>query len=71
MSLTFDAGPHVYTLDGVVVPSVTGILQASGLIDTLGHPRADPRRGETAGGRVVHEAVHFANENDLDVEAFP
>lgn len=67
--LTFDAGPHVYTLDGVVVPSVTGILQASGLIDFTGIPASILEVAKRRGS-IVHEAVHFFNEGDLDVEQF-
>lgn len=67
--LTFDPGPHVYTLDGIVVPSVTGILQASGLIDFTGIPESILEAARVRGSRV-HEAVHFFNEDDLDVEAF-
>lgn len=65
MALTFDAATHRYTLDGVVVPSVTGILKASGLIDFN-------RFTETARirGTVVHQAVELDNEGDLDDEAF-
>jgi hypothetical protein len=69
MSLTFDAGPHTYTLDGVVVPSVTGILQASGLIDFTGIPESILEAARVRGTRV-HEAVHFYNEGDLDVDQF-
>ncbi len=67
--LTFDAPSHVYTLDGIIVPSVTGILQASGLIDFSGIPEAILDAARLRGTRV-HEAVHFFNEDDLDVEAF-
>ena len=33
MRLTFAPDTHTYTLDGAIVPSVTQVLRASGLID--------------------------------------
>lgn len=67
--LTFDADTHTYRLDDQVVPSVTGILRASGLIDFGGIPErtlADARERGTA----VHRAIHYYNESDLDVAWF-
>lgn len=68
-SLTFSADAHTYELDGVRVPSVTTVLRASGLIDFNGIPRpileAARRRGT-----IVHQAIHFYNEDDLDLETF-
>jgi hypothetical protein len=69
MMLTFDPGPHVYTLDGVPVPSVTGILRASGLVDFSGVPGAVLERARIR-GTAVHQAIHYYNENDLDVRRF-
>lgn len=69
MSLVFEPIEHRYELDGVAVPSVTGILKASGLINFDGVPpfilEAALKRGTT-----VHQAIHFYNERDLDVEEF-
>lgn len=65
MSLTFDAAAHVYTLDGVVVPSVTGILKASGLIDFSQIPPAVLEVARARGERT-HRAIHYYNEGDLD-----
>jgi hypothetical protein len=69
VALVFDAEQHTYTLDGVVLPSVTGVLKASGLIDFSSIP---PRYLEAAleRGRIVHQALHYYNENDLDVGEF-
>jgi len=69
MGLTFDKETHRYELDGQVVPSVTGILKASGLID---FSRIPPSILEDARerGAAVHAAIHFVNEKDLDVEGF-
>lgn len=68
-ALTFDPINHVYTLDGVVVPSVTGILRASGVIDFSGIPDATLEAAQRR-GTVVHQAVHYYNESDLDLESF-
>jgi hypothetical protein len=67
--LVFDPVPHRYTLDGAAVPSVTGILAASGLIDfsSIPLPILDAARER---GTIVHQAIHFLNEGDLDVEQF-
>lgn len=69
MSLVFSAADHVYELDGVVVPSVTGILSASGLID-FSHIPPSVRDAAMKRGSVVHQAIHYHNENDLDVAKF-
>jgi hypothetical protein len=67
--LTFDATIHRYTLDGIVCPSVTGILQRSGLVDFSGLPAGvmDEARRR---GTTVHQAIHFYNEGDLDYAQF-
>jgi hypothetical protein len=69
MALTFAPATHTYTLDGTIVPSVTQILRASGLVDFSSVPptilEAARRRGT-----AVHQAIHYYNENDLDVHAF-
>lgn len=67
--LTFDEPTHRYTLDGAVVPSVTGILKASGLIDFSGIPEATLEAARVRGTRV-HQACHFLNEDDLDLDQF-
>ena len=67
--ITFDAAAHVYRLDGEIVPSVTQILTRSGLID-FSHLPGYVREAALERGRVVHQAIHFLNENDLDLEAF-
>jgi hypothetical protein len=69
MGLTFDALPHTYALDGVDVPSVTGVLKACGLIDFSGIPRLILEAARLR-GTTVHEAVHYYNEGDLNVAWF-
>ncbi len=67
--LTFDAAAHRYKLDGVVVPSVTGILKASGLIDFSGIPDSILEAARFR-GTTVHQAIALFNEQDLDIEQF-
>jgi len=69
MSLVFDAATHRYTLDDVVVPSVTGILKASGLIDFSGIPESILEAARVR-GTTVHQAIAYFNEGDLDLEQF-
>lgn len=67
--LTFDATLHRYTLDDVVVPSVTGILKASGLIDFSGIPDSILEAARVR-GTTVHQAIAYFNDGDLDLEQF-
>ena len=69
MSLNFFAPDHTYELDGVRVPSVTGVLQRAGLIDFSNVPPSI-LAAALERGRVVHQAIHFWNERDLDVADF-
>lgn len=69
-ALTFDPLPHVYTLDGRVVPfSVTGLLRQVGLINFSMIPPRILEAAQTR-GTTVHQAIHYYNEHDLDVEGF-
>lgn len=67
--LTFEPGPHRYTLDGRHVPSVTQILKSAGLID-FDHVPIYTLAVAMERGRHVHAAIHFYNERDLDVARF-
>jgi len=67
--LTFDAPTHTYVLDGAVVPSVTGILKAAGLIDFSSIPPF-VLEAARARGTAVHAAIHYYNADDLDIPAF-
>jgi hypothetical protein len=69
VSLVFDDLDHRYELDGVTVPSVTQILTRSGLIDFSSIPPF-VRDAALDRGRKVHQAIHYFNERDLDVDAF-
>ena len=67
--IAFEDLTHRYFLDGERLPSVTQILQASGLIDFSKIP-GPILLGAKARGTAVHKALHYYNEGDLDVEAF-
>jgi ATP-dependent exoDNAse (exonuclease V) beta subunit len=69
VSLTFHEDAHIYELDGAVVPSVTQILTRSGLIDFSKIP-SFIREAALERGRKVHQAIHYYNERDLDLDAF-
>jgi hypothetical protein len=64
-TFVFDAERHIYTLDGRVLPSVTQILEATGLVDfsrvSEGVLSAAQWRGS-----AVHHACHLDDEGDLD-----
>ena len=67
--LTFDEVSHTYLLDGVPVPSVTGVLKRAGLIDFSSIPNGILEHAR-ARGTAVHKAIHYFNEQDLDLDAF-
>lgn len=64
-ALQFDPVLHAYYLDGQRLPSVTQILQRSGLIDFSHIPTAVMTAARNRGA-AVHQAVHYYNEGDLD-----
>jgi hypothetical protein len=62
--LHFDPEKHIYTYDGAVLPSVTGILESEGYIDSRFFTEAARIRGT-----YVHKACELDDLNDLDIEA--
>ena len=54
--LNFDPITHIYTLDGVRIPSVTQVLQAAGLID-FGGIRDSVLEEAAKRGTRAHEAI--------------
>jgi len=69
-ALHFDAPTHQYTLDDRPVwRSVTGVLKAAGLIDFSGVPEHVLESARYR-GTVVHQAIHYFNERDLDLDGF-
>lgn len=67
--LTFEPMAHRYELDGVAVPSVTGVLQRSGLIN-FDHIPPSILADAQYRGTIVHQAVAAFNEHDLDRDQF-
>lgn len=64
MTPQLDEETHVYTVNGVEVPSVTQVLASVGIVDYsfLG---AD-REVYLTRGRAIHVATHYDDEGDLD-----
>lgn len=60
----FDEEKHLYTLDGLELESVTGILKAEGFIDTRFYDEWSRARGE-----YVHTMIHLYDRGELDEEA--
>jgi len=63
--LDFDPVLHRYSVDGVVWPSVTQVLVATGIYNFEDIPR-DQREYVMARGSAVHEATRMLDEDDLD-----
>lgn len=64
---TFDVETHLYTINGIVVPSVTQVLEEERFIDFSMIP------GETldqakARGTYVHTVLHYYLEGDFDLD---
>ncbi len=64
---TFDPEKHVYTLNGIVVPSVTQVLEEERFIDFSGIPDATLDQAK-ARGTYVHTVLHYYLEGDFDVD---
>lgn len=61
--LEFDEQQHLYTVDGIIRPSVTQALKGAGLIDISWYTDDARLRGQ-----AVHAATRFLDEDDLDWE---
>ena len=59
--LEFVQETHEYRLSGIIIPSVTQVLQASGLVDTSFFSEESAWRGS-----CTHLATALDDENDLD-----
>jgi hypothetical protein len=66
--LTFDGPTHTYALDGVVIPSVTTVLKESGYIDFSRVPEGILEAARERGS-LVHEALHYLNDDDLNLDS--
>lgn len=62
--LVFNEADHSYFLDGVRVPSVTGILKAEGFIDDRFFDEWSRDRGS-----MVHLATHYDDLGELDEDS--
>lgn len=65
MSIEFNPDTHVYTLDGKIIPGVTGVLKDVGLIDTSFYTEEAATRGT-----AVHEAVQMVVKGILPAPAW-
>jgi RecB family exonuclease len=59
--LTFDEEKHEYRLDGRVIPSVTQVLKAAGMIDDQWFDEWSRERG-----KAVHKATELNDRGELD-----
>lgn len=62
--LKFDESTHTFTLDGVVIPSVTQILKKAGLIDDAWYDMYYANKGT-----AIHKAVELFENDDLDEDS--
>lgn len=70
-AVEFDREAHIYTRRGVILPSITQILVAEGIIDTSHYTEEGRRRGS-----MVHLACHLfdtcqISEDEIDAETEP
>ena len=68
-ALVFNADAHEYRLDGQLVTHTTRVLDRAGAVD-FSHIPPTIRERALVRGRVVHQALHYLNEGDLDLDAF-
>ena len=64
--LQFDAAAHRYTLNGVILPSVTQIISAVGLYE-YDYVSAETLAVAAERGRYVHEMIEMYEEGTLDL----
>jgi hypothetical protein len=63
-ALQFDAETHTYSVDGVILPSVTQVLEDVGIIDYRFLPD-ETRESALKRGSDVHTLTQFDDEGDL------
>ncbi len=68
MNIEFEPSTHTYTVDGVIKPSVTQVLEACGIIDYRQIPY-ETREMALTRGRRVHTLTQYFDEGDLDESA--
>ncbi len=68
---TFDPSNHIFTRDGVLVPSCTGILQAVGITKVPEHPTALRNfRRAAARGTIIHDLACDILRGEEDLGLF-
>jgi hypothetical protein len=67
-TILFDESAHIYSVDGIVQPNVTSVLQNCGLIDFSAVPDYMLEWGRER-GTAVHKAAHYMLADDLDYES--
>lgn len=67
ISFAFNEERHEYSVNGVVIPSVTQILSSLGYSNMEAAERFNPEAVERKRqlGKLVHQACHFWDESDL------
>ena len=60
----FDLNLHIYTLDGIRLPSITGLLKSEGYIDCVFYDERGRERGQE-----VHRTCHLDDIDDLVEES--
>lgn len=68
--IDFDEANHWYFVNGIWRPSVTQVLERTGLVDFSDIPPSI-RRAALSRGRRVHKAAQFLVEDDLDMDTVP
>lgn len=69
MTLHFDEGAHRYTYNGVMVPNVTSVLEAT--LDQFAHVPADRLEYAREIGQAVHTATALYDLDDLVFDSVP
>ena len=64
-TMTFDEAAHEYRLNGIVLPSVTKIIQVAGLVDFSKVP-ADVLQRAQERGTAIHTACELYDRDKLD-----
>jgi len=64
----FDEATHTYSRAGVVIPGVTRVIEWAGISD-YSAVRGDVLERRSDEGRKAHEATHFYDEGDLEIDS--
>jgi hypothetical protein len=67
IEFTFDADRHLYLVQGRLVPSVTQVLQATGLGADYSIVPPEVLERKRIIGQFVHEATQYLDEGSLDL----